>query len=201
MKTAFLNFEKNLSNTKNITSLYSYIHSIVKPPMDYSDLLRWQWVQSLSSLDKLVHDLILRGMLEIYQSRRTATQKFNKFNIPLEISNEIKRNPLIETDLIEKQIIITNGFKSFQEPENIADGLSYIWSENHKWDKISLEMSETTHHVKTFLKNVAIRRNQIVHEGDYPYNSYQRQSVLEEDINDILSFISKLGRAIYDLVK
>ena len=56
-----------------IRKLYDYLDNIVKPPYDYSDLLRWQWAQSVSALDKLIHDLIRIGMVQTYQGLRTPT--------------------------------------------------------------------------------------------------------------------------------
>lgn len=52
----------------------------------------------------------------------------------------------------------------------------------------------------TFLKNAVIRRNQIVHEGDYTDVLAKRQDIYEQDVNGIRQFILKIGKAIYDCV-
>ena len=53
----------------------------------------------------------------------------------------------------------------------------------------------------TYLKNIVIRRNQIVHEGDYTDILMKRQDIYSQDIIDIREYILKLGKAIYDCVK
>ena len=51
------------------------------------------------------------------------------------------------------------------------------------------------------LKNIVIRRNQIVHEGDYTDSLLMRQEIYEQDVKDVRSFITKLGNVIYNCVK
>jgi hypothetical protein len=201
MLVAYTKFCQILTDTKNAQSTFTYISNVVKPPYDYSDLLRWQWAQVISALDKLVHDLVRSGMLDIYQGRRAVTPKFNGFVVTLELVNEIRCNPSQELQIIDRHIILTNGYKAFQDPDKIADALSYIWNENYKWDKIAAEINDTPHNVKTFLKNIVIRRNQIVHEGDYDGYSMQRQTIAETDVLDVVNFVTNLGKAIFDLVK
>ena len=55
MTSSFAVFKEIIKETRNSSSLYSYLQNVVHPPYDYSDLLRWQWAQSVSALDKLIH--------------------------------------------------------------------------------------------------------------------------------------------------
>ena len=52
----------------------------------------------------------------------------------------------------------------------------------------------------TFLKNIVIRRNQIVHEGDYIDDISKRQEIIAQDVVQIRDYIKKLGTAIYECV-
>ena len=49
--------------------------------------------------------------------------------------------------------------------------------------------------------HIVIRRNQIVHEGDYTDYLSKRQDIFSQDVLDIRNYILKLGKAIYDCVK
>ena len=53
----------------------------------------------------------------------------------------------------------------------------------------------------TYLKNIVIRRNQIVHEGDYTDSLSKRQDIFPQDVIDIRKYILELGRAIFNCVK
>lgn len=201
MTNAFHCFRTLMQDTRNSSVLYNYLHDVVKPPYDYSDLLRWQWAQSVSALDKLIHDLIRIGMRESFDGSRPATAKFLNFAITITAFQQIKQSPLASPLSFEQFVTSKNKTLSFQEPVKIADGLSYIWDEQHKWKYISAQMGRSEEDVKTELKNISIRRNQIVHEGDYVASGYSRQTIEKIDTDEVINFIEQLGTAIYNLVK
>lgn len=201
MTNAFHCFRTLMQDTRNSSVLYNYLHDVVKPPYDYSDLLRWQWAQSVSALDKLIHDLIRIGMRESFDGSRPATAKFLNFAITITAFQQIKQSPLAAPLSFEQFVTSKNKTLSFQEPVKIADGLSYIWDEQHKWKYISAQMGRSEEDVKTELKNISIRRNQIVHEGDYVASGYSRQTIEKIDTDEVINFIEQLGTAIYNLVK
>lgn len=201
MITAYNIFLAILKDTKNSNTLFTYLNNVVKPPYDYSDLLRWQWAQSVSALDKLIHDLIRIGMINTFNGLRQPTPKYLAFTLDMSTLLQIKETPLLATSLFESQIIQKLGYQSFQDPNKISDGLSLIWPDQNKWRCISDKLGLAEEFTKIKLKNVAIRRNQIVHEGDYSSALLQRQSVNYADVEDVIQFIAALGGAIYELVK
>ncbi len=201
MTSSYDIFKKILEDTNNTRVIYTHLKEVIRPPYDYTDLLRWQWAQAVSSLDKLVHDLVRVGMLEIFIGRRPTTSKFMTFTIGIDSHLQIIQNSTNAVSIIEKLIIQKHGFLSFQDPDKISEALSYIWDEKHKWQKIAQRLNLDESYVKTQLKNISIRRNQIVHEGDYSSNLLDRQPLSENDVNEVLFFIDSLGLAIYELVK
>jgi len=190
-----------LRDTNNTTPLYSYLKDFVRPPYDCSDLLRWQWAQSVSAFDKLIHDLVRVGMIETYIGRRAPTKKFLDFAFSVDVHLQILQDPYSACSLFEQQIVHKHSFLSFQDPDKISDVLSNIWNEKQKWSKIAQEIGLDEMFLRTKLKNISIRRNQIVHEGDYSNSLLLRQPVSEIDVTDVLVFIEDLGVSIYDLVK
>lgn len=194
-------FKSILEDTKNTRALYQFLKNVVKPPYDYSDLLRWQWAQSVSALDKLIHDLVRVGMVESFIGIRPPTPKFLGFGFTLDTHLQFLQNDASATYLFEQMVTQKHGYLSFQEPDKISDALSNIWNEHHKWQKISAELGLNESYTKTLLKNISIRRNQIVHEGDYSNSLLQRQPISEEDVDTVIDFIEKLGEVIYCLVE
>jgi len=193
-------FNQIIDDTNNAKVIYEYLDSVVHPPFDYSDLLRWQWAQAVSALDKLIHDLVRIGMIETFTQKRNRTSKFNTFLIDVNTYYQIMQSPSEATMIFEQKIISKNGFLAFQDPDKIGDALSYIWDETHKWQMIALKLGMEEKTVKIELKNIVIRRNQIVHEGDYSDSIFDRQDIYQEDVAYVLEFVKKLGCAIYDLV-
>ena len=167
MSSAINTFHALMNQGTMSKGIYIYLDAN-KVPMDFSDLLRWQWVLSVSALDRYVHDTVRIGMLEIFEGRRNSTAKYKSFRIDLNNFNSIieSSTPVIE---FEKEVIRQHSFLAFQYPEKIADALSYIWNEQNKWDVICSNMATdiSSSNLRTKLKNIITRRNQIVHEGDY----------------------------------
>lgn len=201
MLQSYQRFNKLVKDTENVEVLYRYFEESVAVPMDTSDLLRWQWVQCISAFDKLIHDLVRVGMLEIFSGSRSPTPKYYTFQIDIQTYEEMKSNRIGARLIFEQKVILKHGFLAFQDPNKVADALSFIWVENDKWGKISSQMGMNKNECTTYLKNIVIRRNQIVHEGDYTDILSKRQDIFSEDVIDIRNYILKLGKAIYDCVK
>lgn len=193
-------FNQIIDDTRNAKAIYEYLDTVVQPPFDYSDLLRWQWAQAVSALDKLIHDLVRVGMIETFTLQRNPTKKFKTFMIDVNTYYQIIQSPSNAAMIFEQQVILKNSFLAFQDPDKICDALSYIWDETHKWQIIALKLGMEEKTAKIELKNIVIRRNQIVHEGDYSESILNRQDIFKEDVADVLEFVKKLGCVIYDLV-
>jgi hypothetical protein len=201
VRQAFDLFLSAVGGTKTIMAIYDFLAQEVHAPMDYSDLLRWQWVQAVSALDKFIHDIVRVGMLDIYTGRRNPTNKYLTFTIDLKTHLQIIQDNHSAVFTFEQQVLQKNGYQAFQDPDKISDALSYIWDEKNKWKVISDAIGMAELDVKTQLKNISTRRNHIVHEGDYPGNLMQRQTIVKDDVIEVVSFIEKVGKSIYDTIK
>ncbi|MDE1208444.1 HEPN domain-containing protein [Tenacibaculum larymnensis] len=196
-------FDKGIDRVHNIDSLFVHLTTQVGfNATDVADLLRSEIVYSLSSFDRLVHDLVKAGMVDSFNGNRTPTNAYKNFSISLNQLDAINNASVPPAEFIFEQTI-TSSHKhlSFQDPDKVAEALSLIWHENHKWQKIATEMSMTQNDLKTELKNIVIRRNQIVHEGDFDLFTGDIQPIVHSDAQQSVDFINSLGNAIYDLVK
>ncbi|MDR0952732.1 MAG: hypothetical protein LBM71_00870 [Elusimicrobiota bacterium] len=194
-----------IAETEKANVIYQYLKQNNFNAIDYSDLLRFQWVQVISALDKFMHDLILAGITNVYLKKRPITPALKSFkatnlhNIIVDFDSSKSESERLSS--LQQLIIEANSFKSFQKPEKIAEGLACIWEEAQKWQKISAQMKRDERQVKTELSNISTRRDQIVHESDYQAASLGRQNIIEGDTKIAIDFIKKLGKAIYECVK
>lgn len=202
MLRAYQKFQVLLNDTKNTEVLYTYITQNTKIPLDCDDLLRWEWAQCVSAFDTLMHDLIRIGILQIYNGQRPTTLKFNGYVIDYQTYKSMTDYPTNAQNIFEQKVILKLKTLSFQAPDKVSDGLSFIWLENDKWGKIANYIGMNKNDCVTMMKNIVTRRNQIVHEGDYvDHLSQQRQAILFPDVIDTKEFIQKVGEAIFNLVK
>lgn len=198
MNNAKKTFNSLIEQCLPIMGLYDYVESN-KIPIDTSDLLRWQYVLAVSALDKYIHDIVITGIIEEYHGRRTETKKYQSIKISLQTAKAMGTSidPAIE---LSNEIIKQNSYLTFQDPDKISDALSYIWNEQHKWQKITSNMSTTlsAQDVVNKLKNIVIRRNQIAHQGDYVSNqvSLPRTSINKADTLDVIDFIKEIVNSI-----
>lgn len=195
-------FQSLIAQTNTSNGLFCYLEG-QRVPIDASDLLRWEWVLAVSALDKYIHDIVRIGMVEEFLGNRTKTSKYKSFRIEMEKYNSIQTSAAPEIEF-ENEIVRQHSYQAFQHPEKLADALSYIWAEQHKWAVISRNMATSISEadLKTKLNNIIIRRDQIVHEGDcFTANlPLQQQAISKADADEVVRFITELVNAIHSAV-
>ena len=102
--------------------------------------------------------------------------------------------------IFENTIANNHKHLSFQEPDKVSAALSLIWIEDYKWQKIATCLGRSESNVKTELKNIVIRRNQIVHEADVDLMTGLVQNIIHTDVQVSVDFIEALGNCIYSLI-
>jgi len=206
MQKAFEQFNSNIKAVKEMDVLYHYLTCDLKLPNDLSDILRSQLVYAVSALDKLIHELVKIGMLQAFINQRVKTAKFNGFSISLQTYSNIQQSSQQRADTLqletpeyffEQEIVVKHKYLAFQEPDKIADALSFIWEEKQKWQKIALLFNASDDEIKKKLKSIVSRRNQIVHEADIDLQTNLRNSIEESDVKEAVEFIFKLGENIF----
>lgn len=207
MLTAFRQFENNYKYIHEIDSLYLFLKTNLKLTVNLSDILRAEVVYSVSALDKLIHDFVRIGMVECFQGIRQKTNSFKNFQVSSDTLTEIincENNRLSSYPSeywFEQEIILKNRNISYQDPSKISEGLSYIWAEQHKWNKISIQMGQDENIIKTTLTNIVNRRNKIVHESDIEMQTGLKNEIEHSDVIFTTTFIEKLGMSIFGCIK
>jgi hypothetical protein len=201
MHNAFTLFKSNIEDAKNLTSLYEYLESSIKSPLLFDDLLRSQVVYSVSAFDKFVHDVVRIGIMEIFTCRRQPTPKYLAEQISMSIYNELISATFPPKEYIFEQAIVKKlKTISYQDPEKVSEGLSYVWEEKHKWQKIAEKVGIDDKTLKTTLKLIVDRRNSIVHEADINPSTNQKYSISKTESETITKFLFDCGTAIVGLV-
>lgn len=201
MYNALTLFKANIEEAKNLTSLYEYLENSINSPFSFDDLLRAQIVYSVSAFDKLIHDIIRIGMIEIFLNRREPTSRYIAESISISTYNELISAIFPPKEYVFEQAVVRKlKTISYQEPEKIAEGLSYIWNEKYKWQRIATEMAIDVDTARTTLKLIVNRRNIIVHEADIDPSTNQKYSISKIDCQSITDFLYACGEGIVNLV-
>jgi len=202
MNNAHSLFERNMQDADSLSEIYGFLKRTVISPTPYEDLLRSKIVYCISAFDKLLHDLITEGMVQSYAGKRPPTKKYLSELLSIENIEKLKSAGTPPAEIIFRQIIQSKlKTSSFQDPTKVADGLSYIWAEEHKWRAISAGVGLKEDIAKTTLKLIVGRRNAIVHEADIDPITNEKLSIAEQDCQDSFNFIYSIGSEIFRLVK
>lgn len=201
MLNAKLVFQKNIKQANELGELYVYLSTVVAIPAQFDDLLRSQIVYAVSAFDKLIHDLIRIGMVQIFLGARPSTGKYQNEGVSLQYLPQLMFGstppPEVRFEEIVREKLST---LSFQDPKKIADGLSFIWNENQKWQQIALGLGMTDEDARRDQKLISTRRNAIVHEADLHPVTNTKQSVTGAEAKQTSDFLFTLGNRICDLV-
>jgi hypothetical protein len=194
-------FHRNILQTNQLGVLYEYLSNTVAIPEQFDDLLRSQIVNAVSAFDKLLHDLIRIGMVRIFENQRPPTVKYLSETVAIQHLPALAAGTVPPPPVRFEEIIREKHSKlSFQDPAKIADGLSYIWGENQKWQQIALGLGMTDDDARRKLRLIVTRRNAIVHEADLEPVTNQKQPITRTEATDISDFLLALGYRICDLV-
>lgn len=194
-------FRENIRSAREIAPLYDYLVANVLVPMNFDDLLRSQIVYSVSAFDKLIHDLVRIGMVDIFIGKRPATAKYLAERISMGAYNSMSTATIPPKEFyFEQQIVGMLKVVSYQDPDKVVDGLSYIWDEQHKWQKIAAAMAMDARIVKTELRLIIDRRNFIVHEADIDSATGRKRLISKTDCELAILFLENCGEKIVGLV-
>ena len=194
-------FLKSLEQSRELNFLFLYLKDNLLVPLSFDDILRYQIVSTVSAFDKFIHDIIRIGMVDIFNGVRAETTKYASEPITIEMYKNLVSATVPPKEAIFEQAIFQRHSKnSYQSPDNVANGLSLIWNEQHKWEKISAAMGSNADLIRTNLKLIVNRRNAIVHEADMNPITGEKTQISADEASGITDFIENCGKNIYNLV-
>lgn len=196
-----VSFRNSIQDSKSLRVLYKYCVDELKLPGDYSDLLRMAFIYCLSALDKLIHDIVVHEMIEIFAGRRSPTPKYLAETVTLENYSLLINSSIPPPEIVFEGIVRSKlSYQSFMDPSKISDALSLVWLENHKWQAIATAMGSDKDQVTIELRNLCQRRNAIVHEADKDPSTNYKMPILIIDLERAEFFINNLGETIFRVV-
>lgn len=194
-------FQNSIEDSKNLRLLYQHCVDELRLPGDYSDLLRMGFIYCLSALDKLIHDIVVHEMVEIFMGRRQQTPKYLAESITLGNHLHLHSVTVPPPEIVFESIVRAKlSHQSFMDPDKLSDALSLVWLEDHKWQVIATKMGRDKKMLTTELRNLFKRRNAIVHEADKGPGTDQKMVIQQTDVERAELFICDLGKSIYQLV-
>lgn len=197
MREPINSFKESVESIKNLHALHKHLCSLL-PAMDLSEILRAEIVLTVSAFDCFIHDIVRKGVMDIFNTNRDKNPKYDNLCIPistvkqmLQADNDLDRNELLEISV--KKILSK---ESYQSPSSIENALQLI-SIKKIWSSIKDEMHMSSEDITKKLGIIINRRNKIAHESDIKNHIDTTKNEIErEDVDDIIDFISTLVECI-----
>ncbi len=204
MQTALELFRDNINRVRRLTEAHSLLIRH-EPDQDFSDILRAQYVLTISTLDTFIHNVIRIGMVETLQGRRRKSDGYKAFTITMSL---VEFDPTYEWFDSELRRRLTK--ETYQNPYQILEGILYIFDDTKKltdskfWKSVADNLGETDHlKITRRLNEITERRNKIVHEADIqpiPSMPGTLWEIDESSVSDMINFIERVAEAIFSIV-
>ena len=201
MQSAIDLFRISIARVRDLIDVHNSLKAQASSVLDLSDMLRAALVLAVSALDYYIHEVVRIGMLEIHRGQRPEPPAFSRFQISLGSARVgINAGQNIDSWL-EDEIRQRHSYKSFQQPEAIADAIRLI-SDKKLWEEVSTNMGSPARSIKQQLNLIVDRRNKIAHEADidpsYPIGD--RWPIDELLVNEAVDFIEQVVESIHNIL-
>lgn len=201
MQSAIDLFRISIARVRDLIDVHNSLKAQASSVLDLSDMLRAALVLGVSALDYYIHEVVRIGMLEIHRGQRPEPPAFSRFQISLGNARAgINAGQNIDSWL-EDEIRQRHSYKSFQQPDAIADAIRLI-CDKKLWEEVSTNMGSPARSIKQQLSLIVDRRNKIAHEADIdPTLSIGNRWPIDELlVNEAVDFIEQLVESIHNIL-
>ena len=201
MQPAIDLFRISITRVRDLIAVHNSLKAQASSVLDLSDMLRAALVLAVSALDYYIHEVVRIGMLEIHRGQRLEPPAFSGFQISLGNARAgINAGQNIDSWL-EDEIRQRHSYKSFQQPNAIADAVRLI-CDKKLWEEVSINMGSPAKDIKQQLNLIVTRRNKIAHEADIdPTLSLgNRWPINELLVNEAVNFLEQVVESIHKIL-
>lgn len=201
MQSALDPFHISISRIRDLIAIHNSVKSQSTSALDLSDILRAALVLSVSALDYYVHEVVKLGMLEIHRGNRPEPPGFSRFQISLGSARQAMNVSSNIDYWLENEIQQRHSYKSFQQPDKIADAIRLI-SGQKLWQEVGNVIGKSATDIKKELNIIVERRNKIAHEADIDptLGLGNRWSISESMVIDAIDFIEEVVNTIHSIL-
>lgn len=200
MQSAIEIFRVSIARVRHLIAVHNSLKAQASSVLDLSDMLRSALVLAVSALDYYIHEVVRIGMLEIHRGQRPEPPAFSGFQISLGKARAGINAGQNIYSWLEDEIRQRHSYKSFQQPNAIADAVRLI-CDKKLWEEVSINMGSPAKDIKEQLRLIVDRRNKIAHEADidpsYPIGD--RWPIDELLVNEAVDFLEQVVESIHKI--
>lgn len=194
MTAAKLKFDDHFSECGDALAIYKHLKA---SGYEASFGLRFIWIAAVSALDHYITELIIEIGTQKFDSGAPQCDKMLNETTSFQSATSFVGMNSVDSILHFRNCIsVAIRYRSFQSAKNIADGLSFIWPETSKWDRLGAVLGISASVARSRLNAIVERRNLIAHNADFDDAAGVRMTADETDSEVVISYIPQLVEAI-----
>lgn len=203
MRNAHSTFERNLNSVKTLHAIHEQFIQTYSA-LDLSEILRAEYVLTVSAFDCYLHDLVQSKMHAItfeLESEHLPSE-YAKFKIPIgTIKLFLGASGDDQKQILHAALKKSLSEFSFESPQTVERALGYI-GVNKVWTKVASVLKRKPEEIRKQLSLIIFRRNCIAHQADIAnYTDDSKQPITREDVSEVIAFIESLVDSIDGVVK
>ncbi|GLY78499.1 MGMT family protein [Actinoallomurus iriomotensis] len=202
----FDQFQQNISYARQLVGGGKNLERLGVGAFDVTDLYRAAWTQSVAALDHWVtREIIDRGVILALQPGMPRPAKFGKLTMPVALFEKIHHHAAPLADVFRDHLAREFEFKTFQNPEKIQEGFAHV-SDVKLWVKVAEILTKqdpsspvTSDEVRTRMREIARRRNNIAHTADHnPEQPEQKLPITAREAEETIDWLESMAIAIQE---
>ncbi len=168
------------------------------------DMLRFQIVYVMSSLDFFMHEIYNYGLLKIFRNEEPKTYKYNEYKIPLKLLEQALYNAENIDLYLKETFVDLNRNYTFMSPGRIRELLNILSSDDEfasveKELKSKNVISENVR-LDNVLDHIYERRNKIAHQTDINHGKDDKNTINKQEVEYYINIVSHLAEALYKII-
>ncbi|GAA4912701.1 alkylated DNA nucleotide flippase Atl1 [Nonomuraea thailandensis] len=201
---AFEQFQQNLGYARQLVHGGQNLERLRVGAFDVGDLYRAAWTQSVAALDHwITREIIDRAVALALQPGVARPPKFSKLSIPVELFEKVHHHDEPLDEAFRAHLEQTFAFMTFQNPDKIKEGFAHVSTVN-LWVKVAEILTAqdaaapiTSDGVRSKLREIAWRRNNIAHTADHdPNQPGQKAAISAREAEETISWLESIAIAI-----
>ncbi|WP_167530496.1 MGMT family protein [Microbispora hainanensis] len=201
---AFEQFQQNLQYARQLVDGGRNLERLAVGSFDVTDLYRAAWTQAVAALDHWVtREIVDRAVALALSPEVRRPPKFSNLSIPVELFERVHHHDEPLGDSFRAHLEKHFSFMTFQNPEKIKEGFAYVSTVN-LWVKVAEVLTDqdarspiTADGVRTRLREIAWRRNNIAHTADHdPQRPGQKAPITAAEAEATIEWLEAMAIAI-----
>lgn len=194
-------YNLHIVELKKLDDIFQYNSKVLTTGIDISGLLRAEIVFAVSALDQYIHSVVLLRTMDILTRGEESTLSFNKLSLGLDVVNMVLKteNTADAFPIIEQTIAHSLSWKSFQQPDKIAEALRII-CDKKIWDEVSALMGVPAKDIRERLQLIVKRRDSIAHEADFDVVNQCQYPINRPEVKESINFLIEIVYMIDSII-